>query len=115
MKNYGLKERQRQINIRVKEEERRIADLNMNKIEKLENQSRINQQQIKYALAQEYEQTISEKRQRRLHDAINKAEIDRRQLDIGTRLSMHKSEKELQRKMLEKEYYTSNFNVYNLS
>lgn len=113
MKNTGLKAKQRQINLETKQEERRIADLNMTKIEKLELQARERQMQMKRALAFEYEQSIREMHQKQLQDALNKAEIDKRQLDIGTKLSMLDSEKENQRKRLEKEYFTSNFKIHN--
>lgn len=115
MKNTGLKARQRQINLETKKEERRTADLNMIKIEQLELQARERQIQMKKALAFEYEQSIRETNQRQLQDAMNKAEIDKRQLDIGTKLSMLDGEKENQRKKLEKEYFDSNFNNHNLS
>ena len=72
----------------MKEEERRIADHNKSKIEDLERQARIKQQQMKMALAKEYDQTIREKKNKREQDAMNIAKMDRNQMDIGTKLAL---------------------------
>jgi len=58
----------------------------MQRIEQLEHQARVKNYQIKMALAKEYEQSIKEKQRRKEEDFKNNEEIERRQLDIGTKL-----------------------------
>lgn len=61
MRNAGLKEKQKEIQQSIKEEERLKADRNMSLMEQIEHQNRIKQQQLKFSLAQEYERSIREK------------------------------------------------------
>lgn len=79
MQTAGLKEKHKQILQRIKEEERRIADMNVSRMEQLEKQAKYKQSQMKLALAREYEQTIKEKKARQLQDIENSAAMDRSQ------------------------------------
>lgn len=79
MQTAGLKEKHKQILQRIKEEERRIADMNVSRMEQLEKQAKYKQNQMKLALAREYEQTIKEKKARQLQDIENSAAMDRSQ------------------------------------
>ena len=104
MKNTGLKERQRRIVQQMKIEERRLADLNKSKLEELEKEAKIKQAQVKYALAQEYENTIKEKSIKRKQDYENSLAMEQQNYDIGAKLSLKDSQKEMERKQMERQY-----------
>jgi len=61
MSNFGLKEKQRVIQRQVKAEERRLADLNVIRLEEMERQARAKQIQMQKVLEQELLQSIKEK------------------------------------------------------
>ena len=60
---------------------------------------------MQYALAKEYEQSIREKRQRHLQEIQNKAQMEKNQVDIGTRLGMMDGVTEQQKLQMQREQY----------
>ena len=54
----------------------------------MEQQARMKNHQIQQALAREYDQTIRDKKRRQEEDQRNTEQIEKQQLDIGTKLSL---------------------------
>jgi len=104
MKNMGLKEKQKQIMQKMKEEERKAADDNQKQQVELERQAQYKQSQMRHSLAQQYEQSIKEKRAKQMADLANNKINQYAQEAIGTKLSLQDSWNEQERKRMEREY-----------